>query len=222
MLSGNENTQLIPGGSLAGLAPEIDEIQVLKQQLSEKTNKILELLEKLSVANETIRALETERAEQQQIFNQTPKRKASFVASKPAAILQQDSNSQIDQNATYSYNGNGVESINAGDDFEEEVDVEVQLMRARLCEMEQMNSQLMEQIEQNKNKARAMLMKKDVQIQRLKIVITKMESHLKTQSSLSNEEIIRIAQLKEDEVAKLNEMEKEVDMNLDSSYAIGQ
>ena len=95
-------------------------------------------------------------------------------------------------------------------------------MRARLCEMEQMNSQLMEQIEQNKNKARAMLMKKDVQIQRLKIVITKMESHLKTQSSLSNEEIIRIAQLKEDEVAKLNEMEKEVDMNLDSSYAIGQ
>ena len=80
----------------------------------------------------------------------------------------------------------------------------------------------MEQIEQNKNKARAMLMKKDVQIQRLKIVITKMESHLKTQSSLSNEEIIRIAQLKEDEVAKLNEMEKEVDMNLDSSYAIGQ
>ena len=222
MLSGNENTQLIPGGSLAGLAPEIDEIQVLKQQLSEKTNKILELLEKLSVANETIRALETERAEQQQIFNQTPKIKASFVASKPAAILQQDSNSQIDQNATYSYNGNGVESINAGDDFEEEVDVEVQLMRARLCEMEQMNSQLMEQIEQNKNKARAMLMKKDVQIQRLKIVITKMESHLKTQSSLSNEEIIRIAQLKEDEVAKLNEMEKEVDMNLDSSYAIGQ
>ena len=95
-------------------------------------------------------------------------------------------------------------------------------MRARLCEMEQMNSQLMEQIEQNKNKARAMLMKKDVQIQRLKIVITKMETHLKTQSSLSNEEIIRIAQLKEDEVAKLNEMEKEVDMNLDSSYAIGQ
>ena len=95
-------------------------------------------------------------------------------------------------------------------------------MRASLCEMEQMNSQLMEQIEQNKNKARAMLMKKDVQIQRLKIVITKMESHLKTQSSLSNEEIIRIAQLKEDEVAKLNEMEKEVDMNLDSSYAIGQ
>ena len=85
-----------------------------------------------------------------------------------------------------------------------------------------MNSQLMEQIEQNKNKARAMLMKKDVQIQRLKIVITKMETHLKTQSSLSNEEIIRIAQLKEDEVAKLNEMEKEVDMNLDSSYAIGQ
>ena len=80
----------------------------------------------------------------------------------------------------------------------------------------------MEQIEQNKNKARAMLMKKDVQIQRLKIVITKMESHLKTQSSLSNEEIIRITQLKEDEVAKLNEMEKEVDMNLDSSYAIGQ
>ena len=65
MLSGNENIQLIPGGSLAGLAPEIDEIQVLKQQLSEKTNKILELLEKLSVANETIRALETERAEQQ-------------------------------------------------------------------------------------------------------------------------------------------------------------
>ncbi len=85
-----------------------------------------------------------------------------------------------------------------------------------------MNSQLMEQIEQNKNKARAMLMKKDVQIQRLKIVITKMENHLKTQASLSNEEIIRIAQLKEDEVAKLNEMEKEVDMNLDSSYAIGQ
>ena len=56
-----------------------------------------------------------------------------------------------------------------------------------------MNSQLMEQIEQNKNKARALLMKKDVQIQKLKIVLTKMENHLKTQASLSNEEIIRIA-----------------------------
>ena len=64
MLSGNENAQLIQGGSQAVQLPEVDEIQALKQQLSEKTNKILELLEKLSVANETIRALETERAEQ--------------------------------------------------------------------------------------------------------------------------------------------------------------
>jgi hypothetical protein len=36
----------------------------------------------------------------------------------------------------YSYNGNGVESLNGGDDLDDDVDIEVQLMRSRLSEME--------------------------------------------------------------------------------------
>lgn len=60
-----------------------------------------------------------------------------------------------------------------------------------------------------------MLIRKDVQIQRLKLVISKLETHMKSQYLISQEEVVKVSTLKEEEMAKLSEMEREADVESD-------
>ena len=54
-------------------------------------------------------------------------------------------------------------------------------------------------------------------MQRLKIVITKVEGHLKNNVNLTQEEINRIAQLKENEIERLAELEKEAELDQENA-----
>ena len=53
-------------------------------------------------------------------------------------------------------------------------------MREKLIESESIRFDLIEKMEQDKAKARNMLIKKDINEQRLKMIIVKLESYLKS------------------------------------------
>jgi len=177
-LKGKQLLQVIKAGKsqeVVQVGVDEEEIQQLKQQLSEKTNKILELQEKLTFANQTVQAL----AETQDLEEV-----------KHSASDQRKSESKEDSQLDLSYD-------------------EATVLKIRLAEAEQQRAELVDAVEQNKAKARALLVQKDTQIQRLKMVCAKYESHLK--SSLSAEEVQKIGQLREEELVKLQQFEAQVE-----------
>eukprot|EP00347_Sterkiella_histriomuscorum_P008471 403344969 len=179
------------------LTTEVEEIQTLKQQLSDKTNKILELNEKLQLANQTIQAIEESNNLKQ---NQ-------FISDQ----LNEDNSSKNGYSEKRQSETN-LKSYSVNNDFVDESLDEVVILKSRCAEFEQIKNELLEQIEQNKLKARNLLIKKDVQISKIKLVISKLESYLRTQANLTQEEIFKIGQLKDDEIHRLQELEKDLEL----------
>ncbi len=83
-------------------------------------------------------------------------------------------------------------------------------LQVQLEGSEQMRIEQSETIDQNKNKARNLLLKKDIQIQRLIIMIQKLEIHLKSASGLSSDQISKISMLREDDLKRLSEFEAQL------------
>ena len=99
---------------------------------------------------------------------------------------------------------------NVEEDSDED-DENVEYLRNKVYELEQARLDLVDKIEANKEKARQFLMQKDMQTQRLKMVLLKVENQLKIHYNLSQEEINKMATLKEEEVARMLNLEKELD-----------
>ena len=80
---------------------------------------------------------------------------------------------------------------------------ELSFLRQKVTELEQIRNELLERIEVNKDKARAFFMKKDLERDRLKMVIAKIEMNLKQHHGLAQEDINKMVNLKEEEVQKM-------------------
>lgn len=71
---------------------------------------------------------------------------------------------------------------------------ELSILKQRCTDFESIKNELLEQIETNKVKARNLLIKKDVQIMKIKMVIAKLEGQLKVGGeALTHEDIFRLA-----------------------------
>ncbi|CDW78208.1 UNKNOWN [Stylonychia lemnae] len=166
-----------------------DELQLLKQQLSDKTNKILDLTEQLSLANQTINAIE-----------ESNKLKQSQVIDQEEIIKAESNDRRQSENNLKAYSQYGDDSLD-----------EVQILRQRAQDLEQIKNDLYDQIEHSKLKARNLLIKKDVHIQKIKMVVQKFEYYLKNQKGLTQDEINKIGMLREEEIQRLKELEKDLE-----------
>ena len=91
---------------------------------------------------------------------------------------------------------NNLRSYSVNNDFADESLDELSLLKQRCADFEQIKNELLEQIESNKIKARNLLIKKDVQILKFKMVLGKLENELKLgESAMSPEDIFKVAQL---------------------------
>ena len=76
------------------------------------------------------------------------------------------------------------------------------MLQLKIEDLELINNDLIEQIDQNKLKARGLLMRKEITERRLKTVVSKLESHLKSQAGgkLSQEQINAIGKFSDHEL----------------------
>lgn len=74
-----------------------------------------------------------------------------------------------------------------------------------------MRCELENEIDRQKVKARGLLMQKELSEKRIKIIISKLESHMKNSLGMSQEEINQIGSLTEDEHEGLYELERELE-----------
>jgi len=144
----------------------------LKKTLSQKTNQILELTEKLDLATQTITDLE-------QRLSAKPQSEALLEE----ALVKQ------------------------AEDKEEE-DGDIQVEDARVAQLEEQVIALQDELEQSKQKARDLLIKKDLQEEKLKVVIVKLEAHMKQKLGIPQFEVNKIGQLTEEELIKFQESEQ--------------
>ena len=87
---------------------------------------------------------------------------------------------------------------------------QVEMLQQKIDCLEIQNSELENEIDTSKVKAKELLMKKDLQERRIKIIIQKLESHMKNSNGMTQEEINQVGQLTEDELQLLYEMESEI------------
>lgn len=89
------------------------------------------------------------------------------------------------------------------------------MLRAKSAELEVFKNELIEQIENSKVKARNLLIKKDIQIEKIKLIVHKLQNYLKTQMNLSQSDIQQIGIPNEEELLKLEEKEAELESQED-------
>ena len=87
-------------------------------------------------------------------------------------------------------------------------------MRLRLEDSELVKAELENEIDRQKIKARGLLMQKELSQKRIKIIIQKLETHMKSSLGISQDEINQIGQLTEDELQNLYELEQELDVEI--------
>ena len=68
--------------------------------------------------------------------------------------------------------------------------------------------------DQSKIKARGLLIQKELQERKIKIIVQKLESHMKGTLGMSQEEVNRISRLSADELLQLHDMERELEGEL--------
>ena len=112
----------------------------MKQLLSEKTNRILELSEKLQQANETIQTIESEQQK---------------------SVLKRQPSSSIEESKRHESSNREKEFETLEADPDDEEEDELNYLRNKVFELEQARLDLIDRIELNKEKARVFLMQKD-------------------------------------------------------------
>ena len=70
-------------------------------------------------------------------------------------------------------------------------------------------------MDQSKQRARNLLIRKDLQIQKVKLVLAKFEAFIKQNMGLGQEEVNKIGVLREEELLKLQELESEIESSED-------
>ena len=85
--------------------------------------------------------------------------------------------------------------------------------------MELVRQDLVDEIERNKLKARGLLMRKELSERRIKLVVYKLESYLKSDKGgrLNQEQINQIGQLTEGELVEQYELEKELEEEIQAA-----
>ena len=74
--------------------------------------------------------------------------------------------------------------------------------------------ELENEIDSSKIKARGLLMKKELNERRIKMIIQKLEGHLKGIIGLSQDEVNKIGQLTDDEVEQLYDEERKIESEI--------
>ena len=98
------------------------------------------------------------------------------------------------------------------DGFETESQIP-EMLQLKIEDLELIKQDLIDEIEHNKLKARGLLMRKELSERRIKLVVYKLESYLKsdTGGSLSQEQVNEIGKLNEHELNEQYELEKELE-----------
>ena len=91
---------------------------------------------------------------------------------------------------------------------------QIDLLNQRIDDLEMYKIELENEIDTSKIKARGLLMKKELNERRIKIIIQKLESHLKGTVGLGQDEINKIAQLNDDEVEQLYDEERKIESEI--------
>ena len=159
--------------------------------------QIKELKEKLRFANTTIAELiDKDEAREQQIKDEAEQ------------SVSQSSFSQMSGKKLS-------EKINRINDegYETESVLPPEMLQLKIEDLEMRIQDLIDEIESNKQKARGLLMRKELSERRIKLVVYKMESYLKSDKggNLNQEAINQIGQLTEHEMLEQYELEKELE-----------
>lgn len=87
-------------------------------------------------------------------------------------------------------------------------------MQERIDDLDLIKTELENEIDQQKVKARGLLMRKELQERRIKIIIQKLEAHLKNSLGVSQEQINAIGLLNEDERQQLYDEETKIESEI--------
>ena len=77
---------------------------------------------------------------------------------------------------------------------------QMESLQQKIDYLELQNQELETEIDTSKVKAKELLMKKDLQEKRIKIIIQKLESHMKNEKGMSQDEVNQVGQLTDDEL----------------------
>ena len=104
------------------------------------------------------------------------------------------------------------------DGFETESQIP-EMLQLKIEDLELIKQDLIDEIEHNKLKARGLLMRKELSERRIKLVVYKLESYLKsdTGGSLSQEQVNEIGKLNEHELNEQYELEKELEEEIQAT-----
>ena len=186
-------------GSLINAAESSD---FLRQQ-------IRELHEKLIFANETIAIMEDQREAKDQKVSVQPLQSEEEDEEK----LRDEASDGEDEEPSAKRVGLMIRKVQGsfvGSSNSNPVMDQVEMLQQKIDCLEIQNSELENEIDTSKVKAKELLMKKDLQERRIKIIIQKLESHMKNSNGMTQEEINQVGQLTEDELQLLYEMESEI------------
>lgn len=87
-------------------------------------------------------------------------------------------------------------------------------MQERIDDLDLIKTELENEIDQQKVKARGLLMRKELQERRIKIIIQKLEAHLKNSLGVTQEQINAIGLLNEDERQQLYDEESKIESEI--------
>ena len=100
--------------------------------------------------------------------------------------------------------GRSYQSVQSGGDQQIE-------QQQRLEFLEMQNNDLETEMETAKTKARGLLMQKELQERRLKIIIQKLEAYMKNNLEMAQDQVNQIGSLTQDELQMLYEMERDIE-----------
>jgi len=87
-------------------------------------------------------------------------------------------------------------------------------LQERIDDLDLIKTELENEIDQQKVKARGLLMRKELQERRIKIIIQKLEAHLKNSLGVTQEQINAIGLLNEDERQQLYDEESKIESEI--------
>jgi len=87
-------------------------------------------------------------------------------------------------------------------------------LQERIDDLDLIRTELENEIDQQKVKARGLLMRKELQERRIKIIIQKLEAHLKNSLGVTQEQINAIGLLNEDERQQLYDEETKIESEI--------
>lgn len=167
--------------------------------------QVKELHEKLIFANETIALME----EREVVKKTKAKSDADEEDDEAASDGEDDEAQKVGQMIRKVQMQKVNSSLTASNNSNLVMD-QVETLQQKIDYLEMQNAELENEIDTSKVKAKELLMKKDLQEKRIKIIIQKLESHMKNEKGMTKEEVNQVGQLTEDELQLLYEMESDI------------